>query len=127
MIYSYKRLLDIPFAEAEKKVREELLKEGFGIITEINVKETFKKKLDVEFESYVILGACHPSSAHKILEADKELGLLLPCNVLVYEKNKKVNVSAIMPASLIKVLGGEEIAKVANDIEMKLKKVVDSV
>ena len=125
MQYGYKKQVNLPFAETEKRIREELAKEGFGIITEINVKETFKKKLDVDFENYIILGACHPASAYKILQSDKEMGLLLPCNVLVYEDKGSVYVSTVLPKALIAAIG--EDSEIAREIEDKLKKVIDAV
>ena len=125
MQYGYKKQVNLPFAETEKRIREELAKEGFGIITEINVKETFKKKLDVDFENYIILGACHPASAYKILQADKEMGLLLPCNVLVYEDKGSVYVSTVLPKALIAAIGKD--LEIAREIEDKLKKVIDAV
>lgn len=126
MKYSYKKQLNISFSEAETKTREELAKHGFGIITEIDVRKTFKNKLNEDFDSYVILGACHPSSAYSVLSAEKELGLLLPCNVIVYEDNGNVFVSAIMPESLIRMLGNDKLSHVAEDIETKLRAVVDA-
>jgi len=125
MQYGYKKQVNLPFAETEKRIREELAKEGFGIITEINVKETFKKKLDVDFENYIILGACHPASAYKILQSDKEMGLLLPCNVLVYEDKGSVYVSTVLPKALIAAIGKD--LEIAREIEDKLKKVIDAV
>ncbi|EKE24942.1 MAG: protein of unknown function DUF302 [uncultured bacterium] len=125
MEYGYRKRLDIPFEEAESRTREELANQGFGIITEIDVRKTFKNKLDKEFDNYVILGACHPNSAYKILSADKELGLFLPCNVIVYQDGGSVFVSAIMPKSLIKMSDNENLSYVAEDIEMKLKAMVD--
>lgn len=126
MEYGYKKQADVSFEEAEAKAREELSKHGFGVITEIDVKKTFKNKLDKEFENYVILGACHPDSAYAVLSADKELGLLLPCNVIVYEENGKVFVSAIMPKSLIGMLGYSKLSSVAQEIEDKLKATIDA-
>ncbi|KKQ53463.1 MAG: hypothetical protein US70_C0003G0006 [Parcubacteria group bacterium GW2011_GWD2_38_11] len=127
MEYGYKKQLNISFAEAERKTRDELAKEGFGIITEINAKETFKKKLNVDFENYLILGACQPDSAHKILQADKELGLLLPCNVIVYEKNGKIFVSTILPKAMMGAMENAAVAEIAEEVEEKLKKVVDNI
>lgn len=127
MQYGYKKKINLSFAEAEKRVREELEKEGFGVITEINAKETFKKKLGIDFENYLILGACHPVSAHKVLEANKELGLLLPCNVIIYEEKDEVFVSAILPKNLMITLGGESLIGIAEEIEEKLKRVVDNI
>jgi len=127
MIYGYKKRVSLSFAEAEKKVREELSKEGFGIITEINAKETFRKKLDADFENYVILGACQPAFAYKVLQIDKEVGLLLPCNVVVYEDSGKTYVSAILPTVAMGMVENSDLAPIAKEIEEKLKKAVDSI
>lgn len=127
MIYGYKKRVSLSFAEAEKKVREELAKEGFGIITEINAKETFRKKLDADFENYVILGACQPASAYKVLQIDKEAGLLLPCNVVVYEDSGKTYVSAILPTVAMGMVENSDLAPIAKEIEEKLKRSVDSI
>ena len=127
MKIGYKKQVDLSFVDAEKKAREELAKEGFGIITEINAKETFKKKLDVFFENYIILGACQPKSALKVLRIDKEIGLLLPCNVIIYEEDGKVYVSAIIPSVAMGMVNNADLAPIASGIEEKLKRVVDSV
>ncbi len=127
MQYGYKKQLNMSFAEAEKKTREELAKEGFGIITEINAKETFRKKLNVDFENYIILGACQPKSAFKVLQIDKEIGLLLPCNVIVYEDKGSIYVSAILPSVAMGIIKNEKLNSIANKVEIKLKKVVDSI
>jgi len=127
MIYSYKKQVSLSFTEAEKKTREELAKEGFGIITEINAKETFRKKLDADFENYVILGACQPASAYKVLQIDKEVGLLLPCNVVVYEDSGKTYVSAILPTVAMGMVENSDLAPIAKEIEEKLKRSVDSI
>ncbi|PJA87287.1 MAG: ABC transporter ATP-binding protein [Candidatus Moranbacteria bacterium CG_4_9_14_3_um_filter_42_9] len=127
MIYGYKKQVSLSFAEAEKKAREELAKEGFGIITEINAKETFRKKLDADFENYVILGACLPASAYKVLQIDKEVGLLLPCNVVVYEDRGKTYVSAILPTVAMGMVENSDLAPIAKEIEEKLKRSVDSI
>lgn len=127
MIYGYKKHVSLSFAEAEKKVREELAKEGFGIITEINAKETFRKKLDADFENYIILGACQPASAYKVLEIDKEVGLLLPCNVIVYEDSGETYVSAILPTVAMGMVENSDLAPIAKEIEDKLKRSVDSI
>ncbi len=127
MQYSYKKQLNVSFAEAEKKTREELVKEGFGIITEINAKATFKKKLDVDFDNYIILGACQPKSAYKVLQIDKEIGLLLPCNVIVYEDKGNVFVSAILPSIAMGMVNNTDLAPIAREVEGKIKRVVDQI
>jgi uncharacterized protein (DUF302 family) len=127
MEFSYKKEVKLDFAATVEKVRTELAKEGFGVITEINVKETFKKKLDVDFENYIILGACHPSTAHKVLELEKEMGLMLPCNVIVRQDGDVVVVSTILPTVAMSMLDNPELALVAAEVEKKLKKVVDEI
>lgn len=127
MQYGYKKQLNVSFAEAEKKTREELVKEGFGIITEVNAKATFKKKLDVDFDNYIILGACQPKSAYKVLQIDKEIGLLLPCNVIVYEDKGNVYVSAILPSVAMGMVDNLELTPIAKEVEDKLKRVIDAI
>ncbi|MFH1408858.1 MAG: DUF302 domain-containing protein [Nanoarchaeota archaeon] len=124
--FGYKRILNLPFEEAVQKVRETLAKEGFGVLTEIDVKATLKKKLDVEFEKYVILGACNPPFAYKALQAELDIGLLLPCNVIIYEKEGKSIVSAIMPTVAMGMVKNPSLREIAIEVEAKLKKVVDS-
>jgi uncharacterized protein (DUF302 family) len=101
----------MPYDQAVEKTRDELAKEGFGVLTEIDVKATLKKKLDVEFRPYVILGACNPPIAHKALSAETDLGLLLPCNVIVYATDDvdKTVVAAIDPVEQLKVTGNAAI------------------
>lgn len=127
MTYGYKKQVALSFAAAVERVRAALITEGFGVITEIDAQATFQKKLGVEFSPYLILGACHPASAHVVLQADKELGLLLPCNVIIYEDAGTVTVSAILPATLISAVGKPELTALADEIEAKLKRAVDRV
>ncbi|MBI5457848.1 DUF302 domain-containing protein [Candidatus Kaiserbacteria bacterium] len=127
MKYGYKRKVPLPFGEAVEKVRGELAKEGFGILTEIDVKATLKKKLGIEYENYLVLGACNPPFALKALKAEKDIGLLLPCNVVVYEESGEVFVSAIRPTVAMEVVGNPSLADVGKTVEEKLKKVVDAV
>src|SRR3972149_10130055 len=89
MNYGFSKTTDLSYEETIEKVTDELKKEGFGVLTTIDVKDTLKKKIDVDFKKYIILGACNPGLGHKALQAEEELGLLLPCNVIVYEKEKK--------------------------------------
>ena len=84
MEYGYKRKVDYSFEESVNRLREELPEEGFGVLTEIDVKATLKKKLDADFDKYIILGACNPPFAYRALQAEKDIGLLLPCNIVVY-------------------------------------------
>ena len=127
MDYGYKKQIDAPFADVVSKVKEELKKEGFGVLTEIDVKDTMKKKIDADYDNYVILGACNPKFADKALKADKQIGLLLPCNVVVYEDGEIVTVSAIVPTVAMSVADVSELAEVASEVEEKLKRVVDNI
>jgi uncharacterized protein (DUF302 family) len=125
MDYGYKKQLDIPFAEAVDKTKAGLTEEGFGILTEIDVKATLKKKLNVEYGNYMILGACNPPFAYKALQAEKEIGLLLPCNVIVYEEGGKVFASVILPSVAMGMVDRPGLADIATKVEEKLKKVID--
>lgn len=127
MEFGYKKQTELSFEEALKKIIEQLAVEGFGVITEINAKETFKKKLDVDFENYVILGACHPATAHKVLTLEKEIGLMLPCNVIVYQDDELVYVSAVLPTVAMSMVEKPQLAEIAREVEEKLKKVVDAI
>lgn len=127
MKYGYSKIIELPFEEAIEKVTEALAAEGFGVLTTIDVKATMKKKLDVDYENYTILGACNPQFAHKALEAEKEIGLLLPCNVIVYQTGAEVYVSAMLPSAAMSAVENVAVADVAQVVEEKLKRVVDSV
>lgn len=127
MQYGYKKQTTLSFDKAVEKVRLELANEGFGVITEIDVKETFKKKIDIDFVDYVILGACHPVTAHKVLDMEKDMGLFLPCNVVVYSENGNVFVNAILPTIAMGMVKNDKLAPVAMEVEEKLKKVIDAV
>ena len=106
------------------KVKIELAKEGFGILTEINVSETLKKKLNIDYPHYVILGTCNPHSAYAALQVEKEIGLLLPCNVILYENDGKIMVAAIRPIIAMQIIDNSRVAEIAKEVEKKLKKVI---
>lgn len=125
--YSYTREVSLSFADTVQKIKEELAKEGFGVLTEIDIKATLKKKLDVDYENYLILGACNPPFAFKALEAEKEIGLFLPCNVIVYELGAKTFVSAVLPTVAMGAIGNPSLSEIAEEVEKKLKKVIDTV
>lgn len=125
MKYGYKKQIRASFDEVLKKTKEELEKEGFGVLTEIDVKATFKKKLGIDYDNYVILGACNPLFAYKALEAEIDIGLLLPCNVIVYENMGKIVVASILPSVAMKEVENLSLNTIAKDVEDKLKKVVD--
>jgi uncharacterized protein (DUF302 family) len=127
MKYGFSKQVDLPYEKAVEKVTEELKKEGFGVLTTIDVKDTLKKKIDVEFHKYIILGACNPSLAHRGLKAEEELGLLLPCNVIVYEKENKTTVSVFDPKIMSEIIDNEEIHSVADEVQAKLKRVFEAV
>jgi uncharacterized protein (DUF302 family) len=124
--YYYKKRLNIDFSSAIAKAKEELKKEGFGILTEIDVKSTLKKKLNINYKNYIILGACNPPFAYKALEAETDIGLLLPCNVIIYEENSKTYISAILPTVAMSFVDNQELKNIAEQIELKLKKAIDN-
>ena len=126
MKYGFSKTTDYGFEQAVEKVTEELKKEGFGVLTTIDVKDTLKKKLDVDFKKYIILGACNPPFAHKALLAEEELGLLLPCNVIVYEKDDKTAVSIFDPMTMTGIIENPEINEIASEIKSKLERVFES-
>ena len=115
------------YDDAIIKVKEELAKEGFGVLTEIDVKATLKIKLDYDFTDYIILGACNPPFAKKALEADMNIGLLLPCNVIVYKDGDETIVSAIKPKEMFKIVENKELTAIADEIEDRLKRVIASI
>jgi len=126
-MYDITTRTDLGYAETIVKVKEELAKEGFGVLTEIDVKATLKIKLDYDFTDYIILGACNPPFAKKALEADMNIGLLLPCNIIVYRDGDKTVVSAIKPKEMFKVVNKKELTAIADEIEDRLKKVIASI
>jgi len=127
MPYQNSKTVSLSYEDAINKVTEELKKEGFGILTEIDVKETLKKKLDVDFRKYKILGACNPPLAYKALSYEENIGVMLPCNVIVQETNDgSVRVSAINPMVAMQSVANENLNGVAEEVSGKLKKVIDS-
>ncbi len=127
MNYGFSKTVDLSFEDTINKVTEELKKEGFGILTTIDVKETLKNKIDVDFKKYTILGACNPTLAHKALQAEEEIGLLLPCNVIVYDKDSKSAVSVFDPSLMSKVVENEKLDSIAEEVKEKLERVFDSI
>jgi len=125
--YGFTKELSIPFEQTVEVVAQELKKEGFGILTKIDVKEKFKEKLGIDFKKYVILGACNPSNAHQALLAEQNIGLMLPCNVIVYEKDDKTVISIIRPTVAMEMINNEELKKIAVHVETQLKKAFDSI
>ena len=127
MQYGYKKLVSFPYQEAGNRTREELQKEGFGVLTEIDVKATLTKKLDVDYDNYIILGTCNPPFAYQALTTEQDIGLLLPCNVIVYDSGGQTYVSAIVPTVAMNMVENEKLRDVATEVEAKLKKVIDSI
>lgn len=127
MTYGFSKSVDMPFDAAVEKVTAELQKEGFGVLTTIDVTETLKKKLNVDFKKYTILGACNPTLAHKALQAEEEIGLLLPCNVIVYERNGKSIVAAFDPMVMTRVMENAAVEPIATEVKQRLERVIAAV
>ena len=128
MSYYFKKTLNLSFDKAIARVTEELKKEKFGILTDIDVKATLKKKLDVEFRKYRILGACNPPFAYKALQAEDKIGTMLPCNVIVQEiSDGQVEVTAIDPLASMQAVENPALKEIATEISNKLKTVINSV
>ena len=127
MSYYFTKTIEGDFEKTIEKVTEELKKEGFGILTEIDVKATLKKKLDVDFYNYMILGACNPPYAYKALQTEDKIGTMLPCNVIVQERELgKIEVSAVNPIASMQAVQNEALGGVANEITEKLQKVINN-
>ena len=124
--YGYRKKVKATFIEAIEQTKQALKNDGFGVLTEIDIKDTLKNKLNVDMENYTILGACHPPSAYQSIQSEIEIGLMLPCNVIVYQKNDAVFVSAIMPTVAMGMIENNKLETVALDIEKRLKLVIDS-
>ena len=125
--FGIQKTLDIDFDDALAKIPEALKAEGFGVLTEIDVKATLKKKIDVDFRRYRILGACNPPFAHKALQHSLDVGMLMPCNVIVYEADDgRTVVSAVDPMQTMAAQGDPEMRPLAEAVQQKLKKVVES-
>ena len=123
--YGFGTTLDLPFEQAVERTTEALKAEGFGVLSTIDVRRTLKEKLDVAFEPYVILGACNPQLAHRALQVEHELGLLLPCNVIVHEHEGTSTVSIVDPAQMLGVVGeNAELQAVAREAGERLRRVV---
>jgi len=127
MRYYFSKITDNSFEEVRTKITDELKKEGFGILTEIDVKETLKNKLNVNFQKYKILGACNPPFAYKALQAENKIGMLLPCNVIVQElPDGKVEVAAIDPMQSMQVVENPALKVIAEQVQAKLRNVINN-
>jgi uncharacterized protein (DUF302 family) len=125
MKYYIEKITNYSFDEAVEKVTEELKKEGFGILSEINIHEKLKEKLNVDFRKYRILGACNPPSAYKALQAENKIGTMLPCNVIVQElENGKTEVAAVNPVASMQAVENDDLTAIAKDITEKLERVI---
>jgi len=127
MSYYFSKILNTDFDSAISRVTDELKKEGFGVLTEIDVKETFKKKLDVDFRKYRILGACNPNFAFEAIKSEDKVGTMLPCNVVVQEhENGKIEVSAIDPIASMMAIKNDSLGDVASSVSGKLRRVIEN-
>ena len=126
--YGFRKTLRATVDEADARVRDELKKEGFGVLTEIDVKATMKAKLDVDFRPYKILGACNPPLAHKALSEEIDIGLLLPCNVVVYAGDEEGTavVSVLDPVKQLGVAGRDDLAPMAEEVQARMRRVLDA-
>ena len=127
MKYGYVKKVNMSFDDALTKAKEELKKEGFGILTTIDVQQKFKEKLNIDFPKYMILGACNPPLAHKAISAEWDIGLLLPCNVTVYEKDGSVYIGIMKPTQAMAAVENDNLRSIAQEVETKLKRVYDNI
>lgn len=124
--YAISKNFDSPYEEVVERTRAALATEGFGILTEIDVKATLKKKLDKDFRNYIILGACNPTYAHMALSTEIEIGILLPCNVIVYDNDRgSVTVSAMDPTVALEVTGNDAVGPISKEVKEKLERVLE--
>ncbi|PKP42904.1 MAG: hypothetical protein CVT95_12350 [Bacteroidetes bacterium HGW-Bacteroidetes-12] len=125
MNYYYTKITNYSFEEAIEKVTEKLKKEGFGVLTEIDVAATFKNKLDIDFRKYRILGACNPHFAYKAIQAEAKIGTMLPCNVIVQElDNGKIEVTAVNPIASMMAIKNDTLGGIASEVKDKLERVI---
>jgi uncharacterized protein (DUF302 family) len=127
MKYYVEKKVNGSFEQVVERTRTALGAEGFGVITEIDVRETMKKKLGIEFRNYIILGACNPPLAHRALETENKIGVLLPCNVIVQETDDGVEIAAMDPVAAMGAIGNEGLTMVAGEVKSRLDRVVESV
>lgn len=123
--YGFTREVDLSFKDAVARVTALLKQEGFGVLSKIDVREKVKEKLGIDFRNYVILGACHPRSAYKAIVAEEDIGLMLPCNVIVYDRAGRTVVSVIKPTVAMGMIQNSGLKQIAEDIEHKLNRVIE--
>ncbi len=127
MSYYFSKIINESFDKTIMKVVLSLKNEGFGVLTEIDVKETLKKKLDVDFQKYTILGACNPSFAYKALKAENKIGIMMPCNVIVQEISEdEIEIAAVDPVASMKAVENPALLEIANQVQEKLRKVIEN-
>lgn len=126
MSYYFAKTLEVPFDQAVEKATAALKADGFGVLTSIDVESTLREKMGVEHHHYVILGACNPKMAHQALQAEDKVGLMLPCNVVVQEKDSKAEVAAIDPVASMQAIDNPALGAVANEVRAQLKAVIES-
>jgi uncharacterized protein (DUF302 family) len=127
MTYGFSKTTDLTYEQAVARVTDELRNEGFGVLTSIDVRDTLKQKLGVDFRKYVILGACNPPFAYQALMADEQIGLLLPCNVIVYEKEGKTVIAGFDPMLMAESLGHEKMRSIAGMVKERLERAIAAV
>ena len=125
--YAFNTVLDIPYEQALEKVKAGLKEEGFGVLTEVNVKKGMSEKLGVEFRPYTIIGACNPPLSHRAFTTNLEAGLVLPCNVIIYEQDGKTAVVIADPATMISTLGDPRLNEVASEARIRLQQVAENI
>ena len=127
-MFDITKKVNLSFDEAYEKTVNAFKEQGFGVLTEINVKETFKKKLDIEFDRYTILGVCNPPFAHQVLEHDRKIGLLLPCNVCIWESNNEITISAINPVTMFTALiQDKKVEGIAQEVKERIDKAMNAI
>ena len=128
MNYGYQKKTMLPFDKVDYLIREELSKVGFGIISEIDIQKTFKEKLDIDYNRYIVLGACNPMMANKALKIEPEVGMLMPCNIIFWEnKNNSVTISGIDAEKQLGNTNNDELIKIGRDVNALLKQAIDSI
>ena len=127
MNYGFETTVGLSVDDAEDKICSELKKEGFGLVSRINMKEKFKEKLNIDYHSYIIMGFCNPSLAYEAVEVEENIGLLLPCNVIVFEKEGKTKITFIKPSVAMSMVENQELGKMADKIEKRLKIALENI
>ncbi len=124
--YGFTKELDVDFEAAVELVKEQLRRAGFGILTTVDLRQKFEEKLGIDFQRYVILGVCDPANAYKALCVEENIGLMLPCNVIVYEHNRATMVAVIRPTVAMQMIDNPDLKRIAKDVERKLKNLIES-